>query len=131
MDAFRAGMREFPAGKDLETRIPKPAIVIPGTTIGDRLLVVLSQIRRFAQESGLRIEMVEKLALAYTLLDAKGEKPRGVADMARLAVGRLGEKDTELNYSHFFDVHEGAEAAFVVEYEPVYRALHGRSLRLR
>jgi AAA ATPase domain len=127
VESFWAGMRKLPAGKDLETRIPPPAIVIPETKIGDRLLVVLSQIRRYSR----RVERVEKLALAYVLLSPKGSTPRGIDEMVRLAVGRLGDLDTDLQYSHFFDYHDDTEAAFVREQGQVYDALGGRSLRLK
>ena len=124
-------MRKLPAGKDLETRIPPPHIIIPKTEIGDRLLVILSQIRRHTKGSSRRVERVEKLALAYALLSDKGSTPRGIDQMVMQAVGRLGDLDTDLQYSHFFDYHDGAEGAFVRENGQVYDALHGFSLRLK
>jgi energy-coupling factor transporter ATP-binding protein EcfA2 len=131
VESFWAGMRRLPAGKDLETRIQPPAIIIPETTPGDRLLVVLSQIRRYAKERSLRVDRVEKLALAYILLSAKGSKPRGIEEMIMQAVGRLGGTDTELHYSHLSDYGDDAGEAFVMEHVQVYDALHGRSLRLK
>ena len=131
VESFWTGMRKLPGGRDLETRIPPPPIVVPGTTIGDRLLVVLSQIRRYAREKSRRIDLVEKLALAYVLLCDKGSTPRGIEEMVMRAVGRLGNGDGELRYSHFFDYHEDTEAAFVMKHGELYDALQSRSLRLK
>ena len=128
---FWAGVRELRGGKDLETRIPPPYIIIPETTMRDRLVVVLSQIRRYAGEKSRRVERVEKLALAYVLLSDKGSKPRGIEKMVIQAVERLRDVDTELQYGHFFGFDEADEGAFVREYGQVYDALHSHSLRLK
>ena len=85
---------------------------------------------RLATRKSCRIEMIDKLALAYVLLSPDGLTPRGIGRLVAKAVGRLTAMDTEIRYGHLFDPGDDDSARFINQHAPLYNALNDDSLRL-
>ncbi|MHB1309781.1 MAG: AAA family ATPase [Limisphaerales bacterium] len=131
LDGFWNGMEAHKGGRDLRTRIPpEQMIILPATTLGDRLLVVLGQIRRQAREISHPVSIIDKLALAYALLSPNGATPRGIEGLVVRAMGHLTSQQSELRYGHFFGPGDEENARFIHQYPNLYRTLQNDSLRL-
>jgi ATPase family protein associated with various cellular activities (AAA) len=103
----RTKMKEFiehrPKGKDLLSRIPQTNEVdIPPLSIGDRLLVVLSQFNEAAGELRRQVREVEKFGLLYIAITPFLGNPRQLREFAVGAVQRVGAGDDRVKYDHLF-----------------------------
>ena len=131
LEEFWTGMEAHTGGRDLKTRIPpNQMMILPTTTLGDRLLVVLGQIRKQASQLSHPVSIIDKLALAYALLSPNGATPRGLEGLVVKAVGHLASTDRELRYGHFFGPGDDEGARFIHLYPNLYRTLQNDSLRL-
>jgi SAM-dependent methyltransferase len=92
-------------GPDIIHRIPSGnRLVIPPLTMGDRLVIVLSQLRAIAKEMGKEIVSAEKLALFYILSNADLADAHQLKDIVERSLGRLPESSNRLSYDALFEV---------------------------
>jgi len=92
-----------PKGVDLLTRIPGGnEYEIPPMNVGDRLLVVLSQIKSAGKEADREINGVEKLALYYIAMNSRLTNARQLRELAVRGVERVPTSEDRIRYDHLF-----------------------------
>jgi pimeloyl-ACP methyl ester carboxylesterase len=120
-----------PKGADLLTRIPAGnEYEIPPMNLGDRVLVVLSQFRKVAQEAGRGIKEVEKLGLYYVALNSRLANARQLRELAVRAVERLPTGEDRMKYDHLFGAGDPENKAFWMQSLPAAAELANRFVTL-
>ena len=105
-----------PKGADLLNRIPGTnEYEIPGLSIGDQMLVVLSQFKQAGQEARKDIRAVEKLGLYYVALNARLGSARQLRELAVLAIERVPPGEDRVKYDHLFAPGDPENKAFWME----------------
>jgi predicted ATPase len=113
-----------PKGADLLSRIPAGhEYEIEPFGFGDRILVVLSQLRQAGWEAGREIRAVEKLGLYYVALNPRLANARQLREFAVRAVGRVPKSDDRVKYDHLFTPGDPENKAFWVQVLPVAQRL--------
>ena len=113
-----------PKGTDLLSRIPAGnEYEIMPLTIGDRILVVLSQFREVGKEFKREIKSVEKLALYYIALNPRLANARQLREFAARAIERVPPNDDRVKYDHLFSAGDPENKAFWVQAQPVATGL--------
>ncbi len=116
-----------PKGPDLLSRIPGGnEQQIPPMGAGDRVLVVLSQMRHAAREAGREIRAVEKLGLYYTAVHPRLGNARQLREFALRAVERVPRADDRVPYDHMFDPGDPENKAFWMRALPAAEHLVSR-----
>jgi hypothetical protein len=114
MPEFVAAMQRRDKCRDLMSRVGTAnRITVPSMEVGDRLIVMMSQILSLAQERGVDVTAVEKLALYYTALDPSLQSARQLSQFTRSAVDRmklLG--DNRLRFDHLFQMGDRKQHQF-------------------
>ena len=113
-----------PKGTDLLSRIPTGhEHVIASMSLGDRLLIVLSQMRQAGAEAGRDIRAIEKLGLYYVALNPRLANARQLREFAVRAVERVPRTDDRVKYDHLFVPGDPENKAFWVQAQPVAERL--------
>ena len=109
-----------PKGTDLLSRIPTGhEHVIGPMSLGDRLLIILSQLRQAGAEAGRDIRAIEKLGLYYVALNDRLANARQLREFAARAVERVPRTDHRVKYDHLFVPGDPENKAFWVQAQPV------------
>jgi hypothetical protein len=122
------GMKERialrPKGQDLLSRIPSEnQVIIPPMSFGDRVLIVLSQFVKAAEEQGRELKTVEKLGLYYVALNEKLSNARQLREFAVRAVERIPRGDNRLKYDNLFSPGDPENKRFWLEVSSVAKEL--------
>jgi predicted ATPase len=113
-----------PKGTDLLSRIPTGhEYEIGPMSLGDRILIVLSQLRQAGREMGREIRAVEKLGLYYVALNERLANARQLREFAVRAVERVPKTDSRVKYDHLFVPGDPENKAFWVQASPVAERL--------
>jgi pimeloyl-ACP methyl ester carboxylesterase len=120
-----------PKGADLLSRIPAGnEYEIPPMSLGDRVLIVLSQFRNVGQELSREIKEVEKLGLYYVALDSRLANARQLRELAVRAVERLPTGEDRIRYDHLFGAGDPENKAFWMQSLPAAAELANRFVTL-
>ena len=118
----RMGAR--PKGPDLLSRIPSGnEYEIMPLSIGDRILVVLSQFREVGKEFHREISSVEKLGLYYVALNPRLANARQLREFAARAIERVPPNDDRVKYDHLFSAGDPENKAFWLQAQPTAAGL--------
>lgn len=91
-------------GDDIINRIPIPnRIEVPGFTIGDKLILILTKLKALGAEMDKQIISVDKLALLYLLIDSRFNNGHQIVDTVRRALERAPAKAEKLSYGDLFE----------------------------
>lgn len=100
---MKAMMAARPKGVDLLSRVPTTnEFDISPMGVGDRVLIVLTQLAGAAREVGIEIKAVEKLALLYAALSPDLTNARQLREFAVRAIERVLVGDDRVKYDHLF-----------------------------
>ncbi|TFH37426.1 MAG: ATP-binding protein [Anaerolineales bacterium] len=111
-------------GQDMLSRIPSEnQAIIPPMSFGDRVLIVLSQFVRAAEDQGRELRTVEKLGLYYVALNEKLSNARQLREFAVRAVERIPQGDTRLKYDNLFSPGDPENKRFWQEVSSVAQEL--------
>jgi ATPase family protein associated with various cellular activities (AAA) len=126
LDEIKQRIAARPKGTHLLSRIPSGhEHVIGPMSLGDRLLIVLSQLRQAGQETGRDIRAIEKLGLYYVALNPRLANARQLREFASRAVERVPKTDHRVKYDHLFVPGDPENKAFWVQAQPVTERLVG------
>lgn len=118
----RIGVR--PKGMDLLSRIPtENQFLIPPTSFGDRILIVLSQLVRAGKDKDRPIRAVEKLGLYYIALSPALSNARQLNEFALRAVERVPRGDDRVKYDHLFSPGDPENKRFWLEVSSAAQSL--------
>jgi predicted ATPase len=124
LDEIKQRIAARPKGADLLSRIPTGhEHVIGPMSLGDRLLIVLSQLRQAGQETERDIRAIEKLGLYYVALNPKLANARQLREFAVRAAERVPKTDHRVKYDHLFVPGDPENKAFWVQAAPVAERL--------
>ena len=102
-----------PKGTDLLSRIPDTNVYeIPSMSIGDRILVALTQFRQAGKEVGKEIRAVEKLGLYYVALNPRLKNARQLRESAVRAIERMPPGEDRVKYDHLFSPGDSENKEF-------------------
>lgn len=120
-----------PKGKDVLSRVPaENEAIIPAMSFGDRVLVMLGQLRQAGLEIGREIRAVEKLALYYAAVNPRLANVRQLREFAVRAAERISPGDDRVKYDNLFEPGDPRNKAFWIEVQPMARELVGRYIDL-
>jgi pimeloyl-ACP methyl ester carboxylesterase len=120
-----------PKGADLLSRIPAwNEYEIPPLSLGDRALVVLTQLRQAGREVGREIQSVEKLSLYYIILNSRLTSARQLRELAVRAVERIPTSEDRVKYDHLFGAGDPENKAFWMQSLPAAAELANRFVTL-
>jgi hypothetical protein len=121
-----------PKGPDLLSRIPAGnEYEIMPLTIGDRILVVLSQFRDVGKEFNREISSVEKLGLYYVALNPRLANARQLREFAVRAIDRVPPNDDRVKYDHLFSAGDPENKAFWLQAQSTAAGLANTFAMLR
>ncbi|HKX19651.1 MAG TPA: AAA family ATPase [bacterium] len=124
LDEIKQRIAARPKGKDLLSRIPTGhEHVIGPMSLGDRLLIVLSQMRQAGAEAGRDIRAIEKLGLYYVALNPRLANARQLREFAVRAVERVPRTDDRIKYDHLFVPGDPENKTFWAQAQPVAERL--------
>ena len=124
LDEIKQRIAARPKGTDLLSRIPTGhEYEIRPMSLGDRLLIVLSQLRQAGQERDRDIRAIEKLGLYYVALNERLANARQLREFAVRAVERVPKTDSRVKYDHLFVPGDPENKAFWVQASPVAERL--------
>ncbi len=125
-------MAARPKGPDLLSRIPAGnEYEIAPLTIGDRILVVLSQFREVGREFNREINSVEKLGLYYVALNPRLANARQLREFSVRAIEQVPPNDDRVKYDHLFSAGDPENKAFWVQAQPTAADLMNSFTMLR
>jgi len=102
-----------PKGADLLSRIPSAQeYTIPAMSMGDRVLVALSQLSQTGKRMDREITEVEKMALCYVALSPRLSSARQLAEFAVRCVERLPPAEDRIRYDSLFDPGDPENKSF-------------------
>jgi len=108
-----------PKGSDLLSRIPAGnEYEIMPLSIGDRILVVLSQFREVGKEFNREISSVEKIGLYYVALNPRLANARQLREFAVRAIERVPANDDRVKYDHLFSAGDPENKTFWLQAQP-------------
>jgi len=120
-----------PKGADLLSRIPAAnEYEIPPLDLGDRVLVILSQLRQAGREAGREVKEVEKLSLYYVALNSRLANARQLRELAVRAIERLPTGEDRIKYDHLFGAGDPENKAFWMQSLPATAELANRFVTL-
>lgn len=132
LDEIKQRIAVRPKGTDLLSRIPAGhEYTIAPMSLGDRVLIVLSQFREAGAETGREIRAVEKLALYFVARNSRLANARQLREFAVRAVERVPKGDDRLKYDHLFVPGDPENKAFWVETVPVAGGLANTFVTVR
>ena len=92
-------------------------------SLGDRLLIVLSQLRHAGVEAGRDIRAIEKVGLYYVALNERLVNARQLREFAVRAVERVPRTDDRVKYDHLFVPGDPEKKTFWAQTSPVAERL--------
>jgi hypothetical protein len=98
--------------------------------LGDRVLVILSQVRQAGKEIGRDIQSVEKFGLYYIVLNSRLASARQLRELAVRAVERMPASEDRLRYDHLFGAGDPENKEFWVKALPAAKDLANRFVTL-
>lgn len=120
-----------PKGADLLSRIPASnEYEIPHLSLGDRILVVLSQFKNAGKESGRDIMEVERLGLYYIALNSRLTNARQLRELAVRAIERVPNRENRVKYDHLFGAGDPENKAFWIQSLPATEELANRFISI-
>jgi len=103
LDGMKQRMSARLKGADVLSRIPEVnQFIIPPMSFGDRVLVVISQIVKAADDAEHPIYSIEKLALYYAAVNSRLANARQLQEFAKRAVARVSRADDRVKYDDMF-----------------------------
>jgi pimeloyl-ACP methyl ester carboxylesterase len=124
LSEIKKRMAARPKGPDLLSRIPAGnEYEIMPLSIGDRILVVLSQFREVGKEFNREIGSVEKLGLYYVALNPRLTNARQLREFAVRAIERVPPNDDRVKYDHLFSAGDPENKAFWLQAQPTAAGL--------
>lgn len=128
---LKQGIASRPKGTDLLSRIPGGnEVEIPPMSIGDRVLVGLSQFRAAGREAGRDIQAVEKMALYYVAVSHRLANVRQLREFAVSAVERVPPGEDRVRFDHLFSPGDPENKAFWMQAAQVAGELSNRFVAL-
>jgi TolB-like protein len=113
-----------PKGSDLLSRIARGnEFVVPQLGLGDKLLVLATQILGAARESGKRVNEVEKLVLYYVALNPQLTSARQIRQLAVRCVERMPPGEERVKYDYLFDAGDPENKEFWIKAQPRNKGL--------
>jgi pimeloyl-ACP methyl ester carboxylesterase len=120
-----------PKGADLLTRIPTGnECEIAQMSLGDRVLVVLSQFKQAGRELGREVKEVEKLSLYYVALNSRLANARQLHELAVRTIERLPAAEDRIKYDHLFGAGDPENKSFWMQSLPAAADLANRFVTL-
>jgi hypothetical protein len=130
LQAMMRSMMGRPKGKDLLDRVPEHhRFAIPPMTVGDRAVVMLTQIEIAARGRNPAVNEVDKLAAYYVLSDEK-RSPRQVTEFVKKAFRRIPARESSVAYDYFFRKDDAAQYQFWADHKRALEALQYTKLKL-
>jgi pimeloyl-ACP methyl ester carboxylesterase len=113
LDGMKERIASRSKGADLLSRIPVDnEYSVPGMSVGDRIVVALSQFRLAGQRLGREVREVEKLGLYYIALNRRLTNARHLHELAVRAVERMSPGDDRVKYDNLFNPGDPENKAF-------------------
>lgn len=104
LDDMKNSIAARKKGSDVLSRVPiENEYSIPPMDVGDRLLVVLSQLRQAGKQMGRDVREVEKLGLYYVALSPRLSNARQLREFAVRCAERVPPGDDRLKYDSLFN----------------------------
>jgi len=104
IDKMKEKIRSKNKGKDFLSRIPiTNEYIIPTLNVGDRLLVVASQLLNLSNNIGWEINRIDKLALFYILVNPQYSNPRQISQLLVNAIARVTYNEDRMKWDHLFE----------------------------
>ena len=105
IDEMKNKIKSKNKGNDFLSRIPTAnQHIIPATTnVGDRLLITASQLLNRSKINGFEINMIDKLALFYILINPLLSNPRQISQFLDTAIAKVTWGDDRLKYDQLFE----------------------------
>lgn len=103
--SLAAVVEGMPKGPDVLSRV-STRFAIPPLSLGDRLLIVLSQLRRRARETNRQLLGAEKVAVMYILCRQDMVVATQLRDFVGRAFGRMKSGEDVLTLGHLFEYTE-------------------------
>jgi pimeloyl-ACP methyl ester carboxylesterase len=124
LDEMKKRIAARPKGPDLLCRIPSGnEYEIRPLSIGDRILVVLSQFREVGREFNREISSVEKLGLYYVALNPRLVNARQLREFAVRAIERIPPNEDCIKYDHLFSAGDPDNKDFWLHAQPIVASL--------
>lgn len=118
-------------GKDLTSRIPQENIIeIPPPTLEDRLLLILSYIKRLSAYRNFPIKHIEKFALFYLMISSELANPRQLEDFIHAGIKRVIMSEDRLKYDDLFYAGDLKNKEFWRNYEVVTTQLTNKYITI-
>ena len=103
LEEMKKAIASRPKGSDILSRVPTDnEYTIPPMGVGDRLLVVLSQLRQAGRQTGHEVQEIEKLGLYYVVLNPRLSNARQLREFAVRCAERVLPGDDRLKYDSLF-----------------------------
>lgn len=103
LDGMKQRMTARLKGADVLSRIPEVnQFVIPPMSFGDRVLVVIAQLIKAAEDSGHPIYSIEKLGLYYAAVNSRLTNARQLQEFGTRALSRVARGDDRVKYDDMF-----------------------------
>jgi hypothetical protein len=101
-ESMIAGMKARFKGQDLLDRVPaQDHFDIPPMSVGDRIIVVATQIGVAARAHAVKVDGIDKFAV-YFALSERFQTPRQISQLISPAVGRMPREESVLHYTDLF-----------------------------
>lgn len=131
LDRMIEGMSKRVKGQDLLDRVPElNRFEIPPPALGDRIVVLATQVGVEAERRGLKITNIDKMALYFVLSNNKFNTPRQITELVKKCLSRMVDKERALGYDHFFEAKDAGKHRFWANRGDALRALANTKLRL-
>ena len=132
VDEMKRRIASRAKGVDLLSRIPRAnEYEIPAMSVGDRILVALTQFRRAGAESGKDARSVEKLGLYYIAVSPHLANARQLRELAVRAVDRMPPGEDRIKYDHLFSAGDPDNKGFWMRSTEVSGALENRFVSVK
>lgn len=131
LDGMKQRIAARPKGNDMLSRVPSEnQFVIPPMSFGDRVLIVISQMRKAGEELGYDIRAIEKLGLYYAAVKSKLANARQLQEFAARAVARVPHGDDRVKYDQLFTPGDPENKRFWLDVSSVARGLVNAYVRI-
>jgi DNA replication protein DnaC len=114
IDKMKEKIKSKNKGKDCLSRIPDAnQYIIPAPNIGDKLLVVSSQLlNQSTERNGFETNKIDKLALFYILVSPQYSNPRQIEQLLISAITRIAYGEDRMKYDHLFEYGDSVNKEF-------------------
>lgn len=113
LDGLKQRMAARLKGADVLSRIPEAnQFVIPPMSFGDRILVVIAQLVKAAEDGGVVINSIEKMGLYYAAVNSRLANARQLQEFITRAVARVPRGDDRVKYDDLFNAGDPENKRF-------------------